>query len=67
MNEEISETGHSSQTLQTERSSEELNRRKDLWAEGNGNKQVTRGKKSGLVIAKLLSFRAWQGSVRQMT
>ena len=38
-----------------------------LWAEGNGNKQVTQGKKSGLVIAKLLFFRAWQGSVRQMT
>ena len=48
---------------QVERSSEELYKKRLLQAEGSRNKEVILGK-SGLVTAKLHSFRGWKGSTR---
>lgn len=51
-----------------ERNSEELYKMKDFYRQqGVGTRKLYYAKKSGLVIAELLSFRGWQGSVRQIT
>ena len=49
-----------------ERNSEELYKMKDFYRQqGVGTRKLYYAKKSGLVIAELLSFRGWQGSVWQ--
>ena len=53
--------------VEKEINSQELYKVKDFIGRGSWNKEAIFGRKSGLILASLLSFRRWQGSIKQMT
>ena len=53
--------------VEKEMNSKELYKVKDFIGRGSWNKDTVFGGKSGLILASLLPFRRWQGSIKQMT